>query len=98
MTIEDLIDLLEHRFEGANVCKTEIEVSAWPLSTESINVIAYTRVTSSYNDGPEHDYSKSISSFLKKFGYIQIDHRTSGCDERNLENSETYFYFKTYVK
>ena len=54
--------------------------------------VAYQRVTSSYEEGPEYDYSEEIKQILLNSGFELAHYYTTGCDERNYENYE-YFYF-----
>ena len=83
----NVFDLLIKRFGNANF--DEFEQNGYEC-------ISYTRITQSYEDGPECDYNEEISEFLDKYGYTQVSHGTTGCDERNYENSETYIYAKTF--
>ena len=78
-------DLLTKKFDFLNI--DEFEQNGYEC-------ISYTRVTQSYEDGPEPDYSNEISEFLEEYGYKQVDYVSTGHDERNYENSETYIYGK----
>ena len=81
----NVLYLLIKRFGNANF--DEFEQNGYEC-------ISYTRITQSYENGPEYDYSPEIEKFLGKYGYKQVRHTTTGCDERNYENSETYIYAK----
>ena len=83
--MKKVFDLLTKKFEFA--CLYEFEQNGYEC-------ISYTRITQSYEDGPEHDYNEEIAEFLDEYGYTQISYDTTGCDERNYENSETYIYAK----
>lgn len=78
-------DLLTKEFSFLNL--DEYEQNGW-------SYISYTRVTQSYADGPEPDYSNEISEFLEEHGYEQVDYVNTGHDERNYENIEIYIYAK----
>lgn len=82
---KNVFDLLTKRFDNANLDEFELN---------GHGCISYTRVTQSYEDGPERDYHKKISDFLEEYGYEQVHYSTTGCDEHNYSNSETYIYAK----
>ena len=81
----NVFNLLFERFDNANL--DEFEQNGYKC-------ISYTRVTQSYEDGPEPDYSQEIAEFLCEYGYRQVHYSTTGCDERNYSNSETYVFAK----
>jgi len=82
---KSIFDLLIARFDNANLDEFE---------QNGCDCISYTRITQSYEDGPEPDWSQEISDFLEEYGYEQVHYSTTGCDERNYSNSETYIYAK----
>lgn len=81
----NVFDLLVSIFDNANL--NEFEQNGYKC-------ISYTRITQSYEDGPEPDYNQEISDFLGEYGYEQVRYSSTGCDERNYSNSETYIYAK----
>ena len=82
-------DLLIKRFENANLDEFE---------QNGDECISYTRITQSYEEGPERDYNEEIAEFLDEYGYTQVSYDTTGCDERCYSNSETYIYAKLTIK
>ena len=56
--------------------------------------ISYMRVTSSYADGPEFDFFPEIKELLCNMGFSLESYYTSGCDERNYENYEVYYFIE----
>jgi len=91
----DLLRRLQTLFPEANIDEDFIQMrnrGGW-VYAEGVG-ISYRRVTSSYADGPEFDYSKEIAQILCNSGFEAAGYYTSGCDERNFENHETFYYIE----
>ena len=56
--------------------------------------ISLMRITSSYESGPEWDFFPEIAEILQNCGFKMERYETSGCDERNLENYECYYFLE----
>ena len=82
---KNVFNLLAERFDNADLDE---------FKHKGHDYISYARITQSYENGPEYDYSEEIAKFLGKYGYKQVSYTTTGCDEQNYSNSETYIYAK----
>ena len=78
-----ILNELQKRFEFADI---------YDAVVNGYQCIVYNRVTSSYENGPDPDYSEQITNFLAQYGYNKVGYHTTGCDERNYENYESYLF------
>lgn len=52
--------------------------------------VEYRRVTRSYEDGPEYDFSQEIKQILLNSGFTYAGYYSSGCDDYHYEDYEIY--------
>ena len=94
---EELIKRLQTLFPEACISIDEYIPfkNVWDVESGHGPGVEYRRVTRSYADGPECDFSQEIKQILLNSGFTYAGYYSSGCDDYHLEDYEIYRFCET---
>lgn len=93
---EELIKRLQTLFPEANI---QIEENLhlkniWGVTIGYGPGVTYKRITRSYADGPDWDFSEEIREILLNAGFTKGGYYSTGHDEYHYEDYEVYTYLE----
>lgn len=94
---EELLRRLQILFPEANLEASEHIPynNRWGVTIASGPGIQYRRITRSYEEGPEWDFSKEIREILLNAGFTAASYYCSGHDEYHYEDYEIFRFIET---
>lgn len=94
---EELLKRLQALFPEANLEASEYVPykNIFDVTIGSGPGIEYRRITRSYEEGPQFDFSEEIKQILLNSGFTYAGYYSSGCDDYHYEDYEIFRFIET---